>query len=1340
MALFSIKSANGQTTRYEGKLRYNGIFGGVSYVEFQQIASPTLIDFHVGDYVDYSRTGFRYKLYSVPKPTKKSGNDTVGDTYVYKNVQLHCATRDLELAPFRDLVLNDNLIHFTTLPTISVYDDVYGIADRIQACMDDFAGTGIWNIRVTDTSDPAVLSVLQQEKEYSVSGVSCLEALNEIYKLWSGIGWIYSTVNGVNTITIGRPNVQDAGNTTDVFSYGLGNGLTVIAQAVSTKTEMATRLYAYGSDRNMQPRYYNNIRPAIFSSESVYIPNLMLPLSSWGATQGQKDARKAYVEDVAAQSEYGLIPKTIYFDGSGNYEEIYPSLEGMTFAELRASLGPGAEYYPSTSRYPNSDYVNTIKAVSNPTDNGVLENAGQRYLESGTDAFAAVEQSYPYVAGQYVLNINPGGVLATYTAAHTGRMKIDFPSSYTVEGADLLEATANVVVTVNGTARQIVPIEVTRMRMEAYFETPSITVDVEAGDVIGLVLGIEARLSEGNSGGFCYVEGTEGVASFNLQYTIGDYFTLTLKQIGFDISKQGTPLTNGLATISMKSGMCGGREFVVKSCKYDELQDEWLLQCYRQKDDSLGQYFPNSSYPIAEGDSYVLIDMMMPDVYVGAAEQRLLERAQEVLAYMSKPKIIYTPEIDAKVLALTPETLLEGMYMPVYDENLIPTETPAYPHVTWVLISSLVIAEDESAIPTYKVTLMDEKPESFLQSYTHEMNSNATRLRLEAIEEARGPYIPDGEVTGAMASSFVEITASADYFIYPAGASAPTVSEITLQAIPYDIANPTYQWYWLGTQGWEPLSGETGQAYVVDPNSSIYYQNGELAEDFRCVVTSGGASYEAQRTIVKLTGGENGLTVMLNNPAHIFSAGTTAAVAGSDTVSVIAFKGTTRAVTSVGTIGGTVTGLTASVSDNNTDHTSITISVTTHLTRGSGVLTIPVTVAGQTVTLTYSWALGFKGEPGSTGQTGYGTITLLLYKRSASQPGENEMPGSVTYTFGSDSITTPANGWTRTPPTADGNPLWMVQGSGASRGNTVTISTWNGPIRFVLDGTPGATGKIMRGPTIYDPSFPYQGLDGDGPYLDYVYNVVNGQPDYTKMYYAKKDSTGVQPPNGTYWEQTTVQEFVATKVFYASLGYVDNLGVRIVKIEDSGTIYGGFMPPQTAYAQGKNNGDYIFWAGGDSPANAVASIDKNGFFRASAGIFSGFLQIPFVKITDGCSYSSSGRYYTVGDKCNLISAGNEVATGYVIDLRLPISLDEVGKVVTIFDFPVKTQSSYSITVRTQLSGRLLIPTVASTYGLGPQTWINTGKGGMIQFVAVRSGNDVYWFVLVNSTNGGGYGY
>lgn len=977
MARFNIVSANGQVVRYSGKPKYNGVFGGVSYLEFAQIASPTLIDFHVGDYVDYSRTGFRYKLYSVPKPTKRSGNNTVGDTYVYKNVQFHCATKDAELAPFRDLVLNDNLIHFTTLPTISVYDDVYGIADRIQACMDDYAGTGVWNITVMNTSDPVVLAKLHEEKEFSVSGISCLGALEEIYRLWSGIGWVYSVVNGVNTITLGRPNVQDSGNTTDVFSYGKGNGLTVIAQAVSDKNDMATRLYVYGSDRNLPPRYYNNISPSIFSSESVYIPNLMIPPSLWGTTSGARDARKAYIDDSSAIAEYGLIPKTIYFDGGSDHEEIYPSLEGMTFSQLRSALGPSAPYYPSNI-YSGSDPVNVIKSAENPSDNGIIENGGSRFAESSSVNVPAISESANYAENQYVLNASPGGTLASYTVGHTGKMKIDPKGGISVECTDALGVSAVFVVSIGGEAVKIVDLPVTKTRTDFSVEFVPFSLDVTAGNVVTLSLGIEIRLPNDNGGGTAYFTALAFPVDLNVQYVIGESFTMRLKQIGFDIGKQGSSLSNGLATISMKSGFCGGRDFVVKSCTYDSATDDWVVECYRQKDDSLGQYFPNSIYPIAAGDSYVLVDMMMPEVYIQAAEQRLYERGQEELERMSKPSLVYTPEIDAKLLAETPETLIEGMYMPVYDENLIPTTVEAHPHTVWVLINSLVISENESEIPLYKVTLADEKAGSFLQSYTNEMAANARRLRLEAEAEARSPYIPTTEDEGTVPVPYVEINSSADFFTYADGQSTPMESSITLQAIPHDIANPTYQWYYNGSSGWTALSGATGQTYVVDPDSSVYYPSGDNVAEFKVTVSSEGVTYDAFKAIVKLkssgsTPGADALNVMLSNPARVFGANANGvAYNATDTVYIYAYKGSTRQAATIGTISGAVTGLGVTKMNNGTTSAAIIVTASpsgTSLTQG-GSLSIPITVDGTTVTLRYSWSLSPKGDKGDKGDPG----------------------------------------------------------------------------------------------------------------------------------------------------------------------------------------------------------------------------------------------------------------------------------------------------------------------------------------------------------------------------------
>ena len=404
--------------------------------------------------------------------------------------------------------------------------------------------------------------------------------------------------------------------------------------------------------------------------------------------------------------------------------------------------------------------------------------------------------------------------------------------------------------------------------------------------------------------------------------------------------------------------------------------------------------------------------------------------------------------------------------------------------------------------------------------------------------------------------------------------------------------------------------------------------------------------------------------------------------------------------------------------------------MTTALTTQSGNLSIPVTVEGQTVTLTYSWALALTGETGATGgtgprgQNGYGTITLLLYYRGSTAAA---VPGSITYEFGTDSIVSGSLGdWSRTPQATNANhdPLWMIQGSAASTGNRATITTWNGPVKFVEDGVgvPGSAGKIMRGPTDWVSGFPYQGLDDGETYVDYVF--YNG--DYSKMYVCKKSTSSVAPGNTTYWTEATLQDFVATKVIYSTLGYVDNLGVNVLKINKAGTVTGGFMPPST-----DGNGDTIFWAGGSTPSNANFTIDKWGNVTANSGTFSGFLRMPFEYITSGATRINYNTY-SLADKCNLWSS-NEALT-----LRLPCDSGQVGKVVNIWDYPVKTQSMASLTITTTTSGSLYDVSQTNTYGLAPETSFWTGHGGYLQLVAVPGGNGAVWMITVNSCGLGSF--
>ena len=350
MAKFTIYSKDGKSVRHIGEPQFSGSYMGVDYIEFRTISSPTPVTWEIGDYVDYYRTGLRYKLYSLPMPNKVARRGEYGASFEYSNVQFFCATKELEIAPFRDLVPTDNLIHFTTRQDFSTYENVYGIARRLQACMDDIF-PGRWVIEVVKTSDEALLSLLEEYKELSFAEQSCHEVLSQIYDNWGNIGWLhsYEQTTGKDIITIGGANVRTSENTSDIYEYGFGKGLTSLKKAATNAEEFATRLYVYGSDRNIQTRHYNQFD--IVNKDSVDIRNLMLPLNQWGKTDGVADARKAYLQASDEVIEkYGLIPRTVYFDGNDN-EEIYPSITKLTMKDVREMLianGEGdSEFLPA---------------------------------------------------------------------------------------------------------------------------------------------------------------------------------------------------------------------------------------------------------------------------------------------------------------------------------------------------------------------------------------------------------------------------------------------------------------------------------------------------------------------------------------------------------------------------------------------------------------------------------------------------------------------------------------------------------------------------------------------------------------------------------------------------------------------------------------------------------------------------------------------------------------------------------------------------------------------------------------------------------------------------------
>lgn len=1222
-------SRDGQTVRYRGCPKYNGLFGKPSYLEFAEIASPVPIEWQVGDYVDYTRTGFRYKLYSEPQVSKSALSGEAGDAFVYKNVQFFCATKDLEIALFRDIVQYDNGIHFSSIPNVDTYENVYGIIDRIQANMDDFA-PGEWTIRAMQTSYSEITDLMSEVKAFSLSDGTCMDALNQIYSLWKGISWVYKVENGKHTIILGRPNLQDASNTTPEFSFGDGNGLKVLTRHISTKNEMATRVYAYGSDRNMPTRYYNNLTPYIKDHESVYIPHLMLPLSDWGSTGGEKDARLAYLENASAVSKYGLIPKVLRFDGTNDLDEIYPSVEGMTVGDVADSD------FPATG-WPSSQRIDIVVSCDNPEDNGqYTEDSIKLKEETLTLDVAAVTRNYAKIAGQEAITIaNESYLVATSNAVNTdgenGRFVIDMGKlggtvalNNGLIGDILAEVPkAYVEVYIGGTMLTSVEAKVSggdeRFRSAFMFESPNIKFTTDATGVMAIYLRIEMKmLPSAPDGTFVYNLAATTIKA-RIEYTIPTTFSMSLPQLGFDLNALGGSLSDGLATISMRSGYCAGRDFVVKECAYNDETHTWDLVCQRQDDTTLMQFFPNSVYSIEQGDTFVFLDIQMPSKFVTAAMTRLHNAALNALNSLSKPVKAYVPEVDSKEVFMASVSLVEGLYMPIYDPDLVETFIVSEPNVNWILISSVTIAENEDVIPIYSVTLRDEKVESMLQVITGELNAAQKRLRDKDVDESRRPAATDGEAIIVPAVAGVKIEAERNFFVASEGSDGEPQTMV-LTAVTSGINNPIYQWYYLGAVDWVALSGETDQAYTVESESNIYYQNGEIVEDFRVVVTDGqtGATYSDKIQITKLTGA---VTIALNNPAHVFAGSEDAALPNqSDTINVVAYSGTERASATVNSISGQIAGaITASVrtSTNGTTSPIIDISVTDQLTDPSGVLVINVSAAGVTRDLTYSWAIAFKGgkgDKGDPGDNGINSASIQMFRRVPTGAASDYPIGDATYNFATQTLTLAQgetfNGWSTTMPTTGTGPIYVTIAKVVSSDATVAVEgdwlssggDWSDPVR--LTGDNGLIGKIMRGVNTYSyygingdeetqtVGVNYQGrADSDTSHIYYDVVMHNDKLYYCEHFAYVNPTTQevtlarmIEPGNGTaasdyVWVEATNFDFIATNVLLAENAYIDVLtgnGMYLYGNEGAG----GAAPYVVAGSQG---GSTTVWDGSVVP-------------------------------------------------------------------------------------------------------------------------------------------------------------
>ena len=733
------------------------------YIEVS-IDSPSPIDFSNGDYIIYDYNGIKYTLSDPIGVKKQARKDTYSKAFVYTGIKFNSNFNLLFRCMFLDIVQEDNLNHYTSLPDVDTFEDVYGIAGRIQANLDNqYPNT--FNIKIVDTTGNAELeSILRTARAFNVSNGYCSDALSTIYDQW-GVGYIYTVEGGKDTIIIGGT----AGEST-VFRYGKNNGLRVITSDIQNLSELCNRIFPFGSTRNLPARWYNKKQ---YIQDPQYAPNLLIPKSKWG----DNNPRSAFVENIESINKYGLRPKAIYWDGSDSDRiEICPSIEGVTAGIIRQAKAEAEDttYVPSTELYPDDELVDEILVGDNIEDDGLNIDTGYKlYSEQYAYAYNA-EEGKDFQTNKigtigkdgaelgFAFTFEMPNKLTPFTLPKDAVYRIGNPDhELEVIGYNTLpylyiprtyaKSYATYLFSQNHPAYLVGRAEGTNdyWRWECSIEESDDgftirpiaeqTVSLRAGSSLFFSFEVSASILFSDNYAIehlneeifatCYIRGGGFYIQRGLNYIFQD-FNIYIKQIGFNIADYPSE-DNNYITININTGSCAGRSFKIRKVEYDSALDRWKLNCYRSDDNTLSLRFPNSDFHISAGDKFVITNIQMPDLYVYMAMERLYNEALKELNLLSNPSRIYTPEIDNLQMARSPQVLRVGMFMPISDDDLNIQSNNA------ILIDSIEVSEGENAIRTFSVTLRNEKQDNILKKNKKDIKSISVALKKSNSEASR---------------------------------------------------------------------------------------------------------------------------------------------------------------------------------------------------------------------------------------------------------------------------------------------------------------------------------------------------------------------------------------------------------------------------------------------------------------------------------------------------------------------------------------------------------------------------------------------------------------------------
>ena len=676
------------------------------------------INFQIGDYIIYRNE--RFELNYEPGKDKQARPNTYGEGFVYDSVKFNALQDELARAEFLDVVLNDNELHYTALPKfpffVQTLDD---LLDRIQANLDEQIGAGLWKIYSRNkersvqrgclvsewmsmygegTSDNVIESM-----SITVDSQTCWQALALVNEKWD----VNFIVRGRN-IYVGTTGIQ----ANHIFKYGIGKGLYEIEQNADSDQSVVTRLRAYGSEKNLPSHYYADLGVKYLANITKVVTastNIELELDIDYVETYFKNKRKYVVSGESQEQEYGWVLQ-VTFDFqtiiTGYVTQLSSSNKCRFYSELKGTQTDSGD---EESKEKLDAFIAQVKAgktkmyITSGLNKKIVPSSMKEYAENLPNNMAVnrlMLPGFPHVSLSDFYNsltdtekkyVNPTGKKHKFsTDPH--RPYID---SINIDQIGLRSASQ-------------------------FFETD---------DKTNGIIEIYPTIEEMEIGGVRVDEIDEGVAPdddgrYDDDPGPNNVDIYLNKAIDFDIKD----LADNDFSISMKDGMCGGRTFKVASST--KVDGRWRLTIERIKDDALELWFPYKDYPIRKGDHFVLTGITLPDSYVNAASLKLLKYA---IAYLDKndyTRYVYQPKVDELFMARQHDQAKEdttGAIKSLHDTlkagDLMEFEDTDLRIGGVISIDQLTIKEEDGKIPTYDITLREDKEVGTIQKMQQQISS-----------------------------------------------------------------------------------------------------------------------------------------------------------------------------------------------------------------------------------------------------------------------------------------------------------------------------------------------------------------------------------------------------------------------------------------------------------------------------------------------------------------------------------------------------------------------------------------------------------------------------------------